>query len=109
MAESSRFCIIDSGIETIRDMSPVSNDQNAGNAQGRSPGTRRTMTDANRSAQKAVIILGMHRSGTSALARVVNLLGVDLGKSFLPPDPANPSGYWEHVQMTSWCLGVLVV
>ncbi len=57
------------------------------------------MTNANHSAHKAIIILGMHRSGTSALARLVNLLGVDLGKSFLPPDPANPSGYWEHLQI----------
>ncbi len=57
------------------------------------------MTDMNHRPRKAIIILGMHRSGTSALAKVVNLLGVDLGKSFLPPDSANPSGYWEHLHI----------
>lgn len=57
------------------------------------------MTKMKQSAQKAVIILGMHRSGTSALTKVVRLLGVDLGKSFLPPDSANPSGYWEHLHI----------
>ncbi|HDO34510.1 MAG TPA: hypothetical protein ENH08_05260, partial [Chromatiales bacterium] len=38
----------------------------------------------------------MHRSGTSALARVLNLHGVFLGQSLLQADPANERGYWEH-------------
>ena len=37
----------------------------------------------------------MHRSGTSALARGVQTLGVYLGDSFLRPRPDNPTGYWE--------------
>lgn len=44
---------------------------------------------------KALIVLGMHRSGTSALSRTLNLLGVDLGNSFYQ-GPVNPRGYWEH-------------
>lgn len=44
----------------------------------------------------AVLILGMHRSGTSAVARVLNLLGVELGSRMLPPAPDNPAGFWEH-------------
>jgi len=44
----------------------------------------------------ALVILGMHRSGTSAAARLCSLLGVDLGTDLLPPDRANPEGYWEH-------------
>jgi O-antigen biosynthesis protein len=47
-------------------------------------------------ATKCMCILGMHRSGTSALARVANLLGVDLGSSFIPEGPDNPKGFWEH-------------
>ena len=45
-----------------------------------------------------VCILGMHRSGTSLLARILNLLGVSLGpeKQLLPANFANPKGYWEH-------------
>jgi hypothetical protein len=37
----------------------------------------------------------MHRSGTSALARGIQILGVYLGNDFLSPRPDNPTGYWE--------------
>ena len=45
-----------------------------------------------------VIVVGMHRSGTSALTRVLNLLGVDLGPSedLLEPKEDNPDGFWEN-------------
>lgn len=42
-----------------------------------------------------VLVLGMHRSGTSALARVLNLLGCDLPKTLMDASPANEAGYWE--------------
>jgi uncharacterized coiled-coil DUF342 family protein len=48
----------------------------------------------------AVCILGMHRSGTSALARVVNLLGVELGDDLLEARVDNPKGFWEARQIT---------
>ncbi|MGQ0723500.1 MAG: sulfotransferase family protein, partial [Candidatus Eiseniibacteriota bacterium] len=44
----------------------------------------------------AVLILGMHRSGTSALARVLNVLGVELGDKLLRPSGDNEAGFWEH-------------
>jgi len=37
----------------------------------------------------------MHRSGTSALARGLQMLGVYLGNDFLDIRPDNPTGYWE--------------
>ena len=43
-----------------------------------------------------VFVLGMHRSGTSAVARVLNLLGVTLGGRLLPAAEDNPRGFWEH-------------
>lgn len=45
-----------------------------------------------------VCVLGMHRSGTSVLARVLNLLGVYLGSPhhLLQAAPDNPKGFWEH-------------
>jgi hypothetical protein len=46
-------------------------------------------------ARRALIILGMHRSGTSALTRVANLLGADLPKNLMPPNTENESGFWE--------------
>jgi hypothetical protein len=44
---------------------------------------------------RAVLVLGMHRSGTSALARGLQMLGVYLGNDFLCVKPDNPTGYWE--------------
>jgi len=46
-------------------------------------------------ARTMLVIAGMHRSGTSALARSCNLLGVDLGADFIPTQPDNRSGFWE--------------
>lgn len=49
-------------------------------------------------ASTAVVILGMHRSGTSALTRVCNILGVDLSDNLLPPvEENNETGFWEHL------------
>ena len=42
-----------------------------------------------------VVIAGMHRSGTSALTRVLNLLGCGLAKEVLGGDPTNETGHWE--------------
>ena len=43
----------------------------------------------------AILVLGMHRSGTSALARVLNLLGCDLPKTLMDASPSNEAGHWE--------------
>jgi hypothetical protein len=42
-------------------------------------------------------ILGMGRSGTSAVSRIVNLLGVPIGADsrLVAPGPDNPRGFWE--------------
>mgnify|MGYP001037718924 FL=1 len=48
--------------------------------------------------KRALLIFGMHRSGTSAAARVVNLLGAELGNDLVPPGPDNPGGFWEHAE-----------
>lgn len=42
-----------------------------------------------------VVVLGMHRSGTSALAGVLNSLGFQAGKTLLPPGEFNERGYFE--------------
>jgi len=44
----------------------------------------------------AIIVLGMHRSGTSALAGTLHHLGVELGQRLMGASPDNPRGYWEH-------------
>ncbi len=46
--------------------------------------------------QIAIHILGMHRSGTSALTGTLSLLGVDLGAKLVPSREDNPKGFFEH-------------
>lgn len=48
----------------------------------------------------AILIVGVHRSGTSALARVINLLGCALPRTLLPASVANETGYWESVPVS---------
>src|ERR1700733_13960317 len=45
---------------------------------------------------RPVVVLGMHRSGTSVVARVINLLGLPLCRDDdLIYGQDNPTGYWE--------------
>ncbi len=46
--------------------------------------------------QRAILVLGMHRSGTSAVTGALRLLGVELGSELMQPGPDNPKGFWEH-------------
>ena len=58
----------------------------------------------------AFVIAGMHRSGTSALTRVVSMLGAKLPRTLMPPMPDNPKGYWESpaiAQLNDALLGEL--
>jgi hypothetical protein len=50
----------------------------------------------------AVLVLGMHRSGTSALTRLIHLLGVPAGPSgeLMEAAPSNTSGHWEVTRLT---------
>jgi hypothetical protein len=44
----------------------------------------------------------MHRSGTSLVAGILNLMGVYLGPAehMMKPNPDNPKGFWEHQGLT---------
>lgn len=50
----------------------------------------------------ALVVLGCHRSGTSALARVLSLTGADLPHDLLPGADDNPSGFWESLGVVTW-------
>lgn len=43
----------------------------------------------------ALIVLGMHRSGTSATTRLLSLMGCDLPKALMPARYGNDAGHWE--------------
>jgi len=45
----------------------------------------------------AVVVLGMHRSGTSALTRVLNALGCGLPATVMHGGDDNETGHWESV------------
>jgi hypothetical protein len=45
---------------------------------------------------KCVIILGTRRSGSSAMAGCLNLIGFNLGNALMPGNEANQSGYFEN-------------
>jgi hypothetical protein len=53
-------------------------------------------TATSHAAHTALLVLGMHRSGTSALAGALARLGVELGPRLIEAAPDNPLGYWEH-------------
>lgn len=48
--------------------------------------------------EATVCVLGMHRSGTSLVMRLISLAGTYMGpeESILPPNEHNRRGYWEH-------------
>ena len=49
-----------------------------------------------------VVVLGMHRSGTSALTRVISLLGASLPKNMMPPAAQNNAlGFWEPARLVA--------
>jgi hypothetical protein len=54
-----------------------------------------------RGTRLGVIVLGMHRSGTSAASRLLNLLGFSLGPDddLVPARDSNPAGHWENASL----------
>lgn len=56
------------------------------------------MTQADQHA-RMLLVLGMHRSGTSAMAGALAQLGVEFGDRLLPASDDNPKGYFEHADI----------
>ncbi len=52
--------------------------------------------------KKAILVLGMHRSGTSVLTRIFNLMGASVSANLMPATEENPSGYWESMQIAKF-------
>lgn len=51
--------------------------------------------------KKCLIILGMHRSGTSAITGLLSKLGISLGSSLLAANEYNEKGYFENSYVVS--------
>jgi tetratricopeptide (TPR) repeat protein len=46
-----------------------------------------------------IILLGMHRSGTSAVAGMLHAAGIVMGEQFMSPMPENPKGFFEDLRI----------
>ncbi len=49
--------------------------------------------------KQLVVILGMHRSGTSLVTKSMELLGYSLGDNLMPAGTDNPTGFWEDLDV----------
>ena len=52
-----------------------------------------------RPGRTCICVLGMHRSGTSALSRVLSLLGAGLPQNVMGPGLGNETGHWEPARL----------
>ncbi len=46
--------------------------------------------------RKCIFVIGMHRSGTSAMAGALHQLGITIGKDIMAPNEYNEKGYFEN-------------
>ncbi|MDK1400038.1 sulfotransferase family protein [Pseudomonas protegens] len=53
--------------------------------------------------QQLIVVLGMHRSGTSAITRGLQVLGVALGDNLMPAiEGNNAKGFWEDLDIVNF-------
>lgn len=57
--------------------------------------------------KRMVVVLGMHRSGTSLITRALQAMGVSLGDHLLPPAEDNQKGFWEDRDINTLNIGLL--
>ncbi|RWL44467.1 MAG: glycosyltransferase [Mesorhizobium sp.] len=76
--------------EQLRDASAQLADQAALKSRAKTKAAK-----TKRAKRTCIMVLGMHRSGTSALTRAISLLGAELPKNLLGANPSNPTGHWE--------------
>ncbi len=61
-----------------------------------------------KSEKRIIIVLGMHRSGTSAITRGLQVLGVELGDNLVPAmKDVNDKGFWEDRDLSTLNDGLL--
>src|SRR5580704_18526179 len=53
------------------------------------------LSQAMPSQRTCLLVLGMHRAGTSAITRILNLMGAELPKQLVGALPGNEAGHWE--------------
>lgn len=57
---------------------------------------------------KLIVVLGMHRAGTSAITRALEVLGVSLGNNLMPAiEHVNPKGFFEDLEVNALNIEML--
>lgn len=51
---------------------------------------------------RIVVVLGMHRSGTSAISNTIDSLGLNFGDNLYGPREDNPAGFWENESLVQF-------
>lgn len=59
--------------------------------------------------KKLIVVIGMHRSGTSTVMSALAYLGVVLGDNLLPPGVDNPKGFFEDKEINALNIEMLDV
>lgn len=53
--------------------------------------------------KRLIVVLGMHRSGTSAITRGLQVMGIDLGNHLIPAmEGVNEKGFWEDSDINAF-------
>lgn len=55
----------------------------------------------------SVVVLGMHRSGSSLTTSIIQKLGVNIGETLLGPHPSQPRGHFEDVDFYRLNMDIL--
>lgn len=79
---------------------PVTKRQGAGKSAHKSTARKRRITAGSK--RTCILVLGMHRSGTSALTRVVSLMGATLPKRLMGAGGGNEAGHWEPERLVAY-------
>ena len=75
---------------------PPSGDRGTGQLDLERGSAAKLVTDAPRArARTAILVLGMHRSGTSAMAGLFAMLGADAPRTLIGANRSNEKGHWE--------------
>jgi glycosyltransferase involved in cell wall biosynthesis len=56
---------------------------------------------------KLIVVLGMHRSGTSVITRGLQVMGTGLGDRLLPAKEDNSTGFWEDIDINALNIEML--
>jgi hypothetical protein len=69
---------------------------------------KRVPSTINKAPKRLIVVLGMHRSGTSATTRALQVLGVDLGDNLMPGIVGNnEKGFWEDLDINKLNIELL--